>query len=501
MSKHQTEKNKSNGGVIHRVGPAPVSSGISFRALPEPTLLQVIKICQHHEAKAAAASASTSGSSSAASAAARYVYDLSREVQDVIRVLSVSEDAANARVMELESILREWNEVFSSPSRALQAAGITKSSNSPAAVARLVVHLSESLRAAETDATAQRVQLEREAADMRRALRDSGRLQREQAANELSRLKQEADDAIARERAARAIAEENLARVESLKDSEVERRTREGVEEETAYLHAEMERVNRAAQADIDRANASARAYSAAADEARADLDDFQRHAVADKKSAEEELSRLHDLLSEADIDRERAARASADTLQACEEAWRARLDENQLKWERSTGAARTASLEGQVSFLSSRTAELQKLCDAMQQALRLAVSARGGGGDKINTSIPSSFMARDVLNATQATVSSSASANLGRAARNFNIWEGANSNSSTSATNIMQAPSRAFQPPPAPSVASSLRTGKPRNLQTIATVRHASADAVSGSGEEGGGGVPTQTNYLSTRR
>ena len=67
--------------------------------------------------------------------------------------------------MELESILRDWNEVFSSPSRALQASGVTRSSNSPSAVARLLIHLSESLRAAEVDATAQRLQLEREAAD------------------------------------------------------------------------------------------------------------------------------------------------------------------------------------------------------------------------------------------------------------------------------------------------------------------------------------------------
>ena len=303
--------------------------------------------------------------------------------------------------------------------------------------------------------------------------------------------KGEADDAIARERAARAIAEESLSRVESSKDAEVERRTRERVEEETAYLHSEMQRLTRTSQADVDRANASARAYSAAADEARADLDDFQRHAVADKKSSEEELSRLHDLLTEADNDRGRAARASADTLRACEEAWRARLDENQLKWERSTGAARTASLEGQVSFLSSRTAELQKLCDAMQQALRLAVSARGSGGDKnVSTANPSSSssfsMARDVLNATQATIASSSSLGGG----GNNIWGGVNSNTST---NTMPRP---LQPPPAPSIASSLRTGQPRRLQTVATVRHASADAVNG-----GGGVPTQTNYLSTRR
>jgi hypothetical protein len=465
--------------ILHRVAPSPVSSGISFRALPEPTLVQVIKICQHHEEKAAAASASASGSASASSAA-RYVYDLSREVQDIIRVLSLTEDAANARVMELESILRDWNEVFSSPSRALQASGVTRSSNSPSAVARLLIHLSESLRAAEVDATAQRLQLEREATDMRRALRDSGRLQREQAAGELNRLKNEADDAISRERAARAIAEETLASVESLKDQEVERRTREGVEHETEFLRNELARVTKASQADVDRANASARAYSAAADEAREDLDDFQRHSVSDAKAAEQELSRLHDLLSQADEDRERTARNNADTLRACEEAWRARLDENQLRWERSTGAARTASLEGQVSFLSSRTAELQKLCDAMQQALRLAVSARGSSGEKNNSNSinqNTSSMARDVLDATQATISSS-----------FNI-------SGNTKSSFTQAP-RPLQPPLAPSIPSSLRTGQPRPLRTVATVRHSSADAVSSSLN-----VPSQTNYLSTRR
>ena len=63
--------------IHHRIG--PTSSGISLRALPQTSLQEVARICQHYEAKA--------GGTSEQGPAARLLFDMSREVQSQLSSL------------------------------------------------------------------------------------------------------------------------------------------------------------------------------------------------------------------------------------------------------------------------------------------------------------------------------------------------------------------------------------------------------------------------------
>ncbi|KAG5185111.1 hypothetical protein JKP88DRAFT_255127 [Tribonema minus] len=82
----------------HRVGPPGVSSGVSLRHLPDTTFKAVAAICQHYEEKC-------SGKYASDSAAARYVFDLSREVQSQLAALEAQAQDREARVASLSSTL------------------------------------------------------------------------------------------------------------------------------------------------------------------------------------------------------------------------------------------------------------------------------------------------------------------------------------------------------------------------------------------------------------
>lgn len=62
----------------HRVGPKGVSSGISFRNLPPPTLDEIKKICEHYQEKCAGTYKSL---------ASRYVYQMATEIEDLVDVM------------------------------------------------------------------------------------------------------------------------------------------------------------------------------------------------------------------------------------------------------------------------------------------------------------------------------------------------------------------------------------------------------------------------------
>ena len=59
----------------HRVGPKGVSSGISFRNLPPPSLDEIKKICEHYQEKC---------SGTYESLASRYVYQMATEIVDLV---------------------------------------------------------------------------------------------------------------------------------------------------------------------------------------------------------------------------------------------------------------------------------------------------------------------------------------------------------------------------------------------------------------------------------
>ena len=62
----------------HRVGPKGVSSGISFRNLPPPSLDEIKKICEHYQEKC---------SGTYKSLASRYVYQMATEIEGLVDVM------------------------------------------------------------------------------------------------------------------------------------------------------------------------------------------------------------------------------------------------------------------------------------------------------------------------------------------------------------------------------------------------------------------------------
>ena len=88
---------------VPRVAAEPVGSGISFRKLPRVDFEQVRKMCQFYEGKAAGNYDSRS---------ARYLYDLSREVQASLRAIETDTRAQEAQHAKVLSMFEQWNDVL-----------------------------------------------------------------------------------------------------------------------------------------------------------------------------------------------------------------------------------------------------------------------------------------------------------------------------------------------------------------------------------------------------
>jgi hypothetical protein len=83
---------------VHRVGPPGVSSGVSLRDFPKTTLEEVARICQHFESKCG-------GQYSRVSPAARYVFEMSREVQGQLSALEAQFRDQDSKYSALSSTL------------------------------------------------------------------------------------------------------------------------------------------------------------------------------------------------------------------------------------------------------------------------------------------------------------------------------------------------------------------------------------------------------------
>ena len=90
---------------VPRAAPAPISSGISFRELPAPSIDQIIQTCKHYEQKC-------SGKYSSAVPSARYLFQLSREVQTQALVVRNHQVYSHRRLRELKATLEKWKTVF-----------------------------------------------------------------------------------------------------------------------------------------------------------------------------------------------------------------------------------------------------------------------------------------------------------------------------------------------------------------------------------------------------
>jgi len=91
-------------GVLPRVSPHPISSGISFRSLPPPNYYELEKVCDHYLGKAQGVYETP---------ASRYLFELAHEVKGLLGPLRHEEDRLRARVTHLEMLMRQWTEVES----------------------------------------------------------------------------------------------------------------------------------------------------------------------------------------------------------------------------------------------------------------------------------------------------------------------------------------------------------------------------------------------------
>ena len=87
----------------HRLAPESVGSGISLRRLPRCDFGELRKMCQFYESKAA-------GHYDARSA--RYLYDLSREVQASLRTIETDTRAKEEQHSQVLDMFEQWNDVL-----------------------------------------------------------------------------------------------------------------------------------------------------------------------------------------------------------------------------------------------------------------------------------------------------------------------------------------------------------------------------------------------------
>ena len=290
--------------------------------------------------------------------------------------LKSREDALASRVAELEQILREWSDVYGAPSAALLAAGVPRAGASPALLARRLVELSDAAAAATARERASRSALAKECADLRAALRDSGRVSREGAAAALGDLKAEADAAVAAERANAAAARAELADVRVRYADELRAAVAAAVSEQTHHVRSAAAAARDAHAMDI-------REVSAARDDAEARA----LRAEGAAADAREAMVRAELVASEA-----RGALAACEAARAADAAdfkrqldaidaqWRKKWTATNQAWENSASVHRAAELEGTVSRLERRVRDLSTLSNALQATIAARNNAADAG-------------------------------------------------------------------------------------------------------------------------
>ena len=288
----------------------------------------------------------------------------------MVRILKTSEDTATTRIQELEYIVRDWNEVFAYPSSALQEVGINRQTNSPSAIARILLQQHEIIKQNEIDLLSIKITYEKEIQDLKNSLREASRVAREQASYELSTLKLEADKAIANERTAKEIA---------IKELENQRRTMNddikiGIEKEvttrTASLLAEVNRLRQSSEQEINNAALGRGRAETDLATAIADLRECQNEKQQLETTHATETASLQQQISSLKEELRSTEKAYQASLSELENDWRNHLLSAHEQWSKATSTIRVTQLETQITFLTERLITLQQLWDTTQQAL-----------------------------------------------------------------------------------------------------------------------------------
>jgi hypothetical protein len=301
-----------------------------------------------------------------------YLYDLSREIQDLVRVLKSREDSQSARIRELEVVLKDWFDVFGNPPAELKAAGIARESgtNAPSAVAHRLKELFETCTKLRTGVDTGRSRAEKELADMRLALRDSGRVSREQAAAEIMKIRADADAAIASERAAKQKAEQSLSDACQAFELDKQHAIDEALQQQAARHEVALQKCK-------SHADDALRSAHTQRDEARkrlhstADILEKERAISADASSkSSTSLDECHGRIQQLEAQLVESTQAATSTLRDTVSMWQAKYDREEERHRRDVATTRVRALESEIAFLTSRVHELQQMVEVMQKAL-----------------------------------------------------------------------------------------------------------------------------------
>jgi hypothetical protein len=273
-------------------------------------------------------------------------------------------DASPVLVLVSQRVTKQWTDVFERPSPEMAEAGITLHTSAPEAVARRVVTLHKENGALRDELDSLKQQSAREAAALRRSMRDQAAASEEQVRLEARRVRREVAADL---EAARAAADESrgeMARVRAEATAAVGRAVREAVAEARTRVEAEAARAVEAARAEAEHSRGLAEAARAEAEAGVAGAREEARAAAA-RAGAGVEEARLAATRAQAQAASALAERDSA--LEACER----RLSDAATKYASSVDARRVGSLERHCVWLEGRVGELERLLDSYRSAGR----------------------------------------------------------------------------------------------------------------------------------
>jgi hypothetical protein len=268
--------------------------------------------------------------------------------------------------------MREWHAVFSSPDANLQAIGISAAtgSNTPHHVARTLVQL----RAALEDERAKHAPADgrhsHEVSELRAALRDTGRVGREQAAYEIAALQTSARAAVDEERVRRQAAEVALRKCQAGVAAAVAEQVEEQVNAVRVQANADAAEAASAHASTVGALQAELQLALRRAGALEAESAAQRRAAQRQQEDDSAAIAALKAELSKSRTDAETEANALRNQLAEQDAAWSKALEDRDAAWRASDSVVRATAQDERIAFLTRRLEELERLAEAMQQAL-----------------------------------------------------------------------------------------------------------------------------------
>lgn len=300
----------------------------------------------------------------------RYLYDLSREVQDIIRVLKSAEDSQLLRISQLETTLSDWNKTFGTPTRELRALGIDAALVQPSDVAELLLSLGNKVEKLENELSQKNQTHSSEVESFRSAMRDALVIAREQTAHEMTRQRTEAELLLMAQKEAYSQLEGKYNELQAIMETEIKKETERRVEEITRGMREEVEALRRESEQNAEAALESCDNANASVEKLQQQMEREREHMRNRIATARVDADRLQNKVNDMTIDAMNAERKFHKELARREAAWKEKMTKLNADWEASTGLERTRQLENQLKYYWDRMVDLSGLLEAMKSAL-----------------------------------------------------------------------------------------------------------------------------------